>query len=186
MNVGRVIRSTYLLYFSKPPADRVLFKAIQGQPIRSIVELGIGFSGRTRRLIEVARWRADNLPLRYTGIDLFEARPASQAGKSLKEAFAELRLPGIRAQLVPGDPNSALRRVCNSLTDTDLLLISADQDRDSLAQAWAWVPRMLTPRSLIFIEESGSQPGQCVWRRLRLEEIQKLASQASRALRRAA
>ena len=186
LNVGGLLRSSYLLYFSNPAADRVLFKAMKDRPIRSIVELGIGFSGRTKRLFEVAAWQRHSEPLRYTGIDLFEARPASNPGLSLKAAFADLRLPDVKVQLVPGDPQMALRRVCNSLTGTDLLLIAADQDRASLAQAWTWVPRMLTAESLIFLEEAGPQPHKNQWRQLQVEEVSKLAAEASRSLRRAA
>jgi hypothetical protein len=181
-----LIRSAYLLYFSQPAGDRALFKALKARPVSSIVELGIGFSGRTKRLFEVAAWRRENLPIRYTGIDLFEARPAANAGLSLKAAFAELRVPDVRVQLVPGEPHVALRRVANSLTDTDLLLISADQDAAALAQAWTWMPRMLTAESLIFQEQPGAQTKSSVWKQLSLPEIQQFAARAGRASRRAA
>ncbi len=154
--------------------------------VRSIVELGIGFSGRMKRLLEVAAWKGDSRPLRYTGIDLFEARATNQVGMSLKEAFAELRLSDVKVQLVPGDPNMALRRVANSLTGTDLLLVSANQEADSLAAAWNWVPRMLTDTSLVFIEEPAAKPGAMVWRQLPVEEVRKLGAAAGRSLRRAA
>ena len=131
-------------------------------------------------------WKEDAPPLRYTGIDLFEARPAGQSGMSLKEAYAEFRLPDVKIQLVPGDPNMALRRVANSLTGTDLLLVSANQDRDSLSAAWNWVPRMLTDTSLVFVEEAGAKPGTTVWKQVTVEEVRKLGASAGRSLRRAA
>jgi hypothetical protein len=186
LSVGSLIRSAYLLYFSQPAGDRVLFKAMKKRPIRSIVELGISSTGRTKRLLEVAAWNCGTEPLRYAGIDLFEARPAGKPGPSLKAAFADLRLPDVKVQLVPGEPHLALRRVANSLTGTDLLLIAADQDAASLAQAWTWMPRMLTPESLIFREEAGTQAGTTIWRPLTLEDVQKLAAETGRALRRAA
>jgi hypothetical protein len=154
--------------------------------VRSIVELGIGFSGRTKRLLEVAGWGTSSQPLRYTGIDLFEARPAEQPGMTLKEAFAAFRSPDVKVQLVPGDPNMALRRVANSLTDTDLLLVSAGQDKDSLAAAWAWVPRMLTDKSLVYIEQPASKPGTTAWKQLTVDEVRKLGASAGRSQRRAA
>lgn len=186
MSVTRLLRSSYLLYFSQPAGDRILWKAISKRGVRSIVELGIGFSGRTKRLLEVAAWKEDAQPLRYTGIDLFEARPAGKPGMSLKEAYAEFRVPDVKIQLVPGDPNMALRRVANSLTDTDLLLVSLNQDRDSLAAAWNWVPRMLTERSLVFLEKPGPKAGSTTWKQLSVEEVKKLAASAGRSLRRAA
>lgn len=186
MSVSRLLRSAYLLYFSQPAGERVLWKAIQRGGVHSIVELGIGFSGRTKRLLEVAGWKADSQPLKYTGIDLFEARPAGQKGLSLKEAYAELRLPDVKVQLVPGDPNMALRRVANSLTGTHLLLVSANQDAESLAAAWNWVPRMLTDQSLVFVEEAGARPGTIVWKQIPVAEVRKLAASAGKSLRRAA
>jgi len=186
LSVIRLLRSAYLLYFSQPSGDRVLWNAIKRSGARSIVELGIGFSGRTKRLLEVAGWKARSEPLRYTGIDLFEARPADQPGMSLKEAYAEFRQPDVKIQLVPGDPNMALRRVANSLTGTDLLLVSANQDRDSLAAAWNWMPRMLTDASLVLVEEAGAKPGTTVWKQVSVEDVRKLGASAGRSLRRAA
>jgi hypothetical protein len=186
LSVGRLLRSLYLRYWSQPAADRALFKAIHSQPIRSIVELGIGLEGRTQRVLEVCLWHKGSEPLRYTGIDLFEARPAGQSRLTLKEAFARLREPGVRVQLVPGDPHAALRQVANSLAGTDLLLIAADQDRESLMRAWPWMPRMLSPTSLVFQEEAGAKviPGH--WRKLSVEDVRKLAAEAGKSLRRAA
>ena len=105
---------------------------------------------------------------------------------SLKEAYAEFRLPDVKVQLVPGDPNMALRRVANSLSGTDLLLISINQDRDSLAAAWNWVPRMLTESSLVFVEEAGAKSGTTAWKQLSVEDVRKLGATAGRSLRRAA
>lgn len=185
MSVGSLLRSSYLLYFSQPAADRALYKALQARPIRSIVELGIALHGRTPRLLEVAARRSDCLPLRYTGIDLFEGRTGSTSGPSLKQAHAALRLPDVQVQLVPGDPQAALARVANALARTDLLIIAADQDRESLARAWNWLPRMLTPESLVFLEERGEKAG-TTWRRIPLTEVQQLAARAGRLSRRAA
>ena len=185
MSVGNLLRSSYLLYFSQPAADRALLKAVQAQPVRSIVELGLSLESRTPRLLEVAAWRSECLPLRYTGIDLFEGRGKASAGLTLKQAHTKLRLPNVRVQLVPGDPQTALSRVANSLAGTDLVVIGADQDRDSLARAWHWLPRMLTPQSQVFMEESAGKGGSS-WRRVPLAEIQQLAAAAGRLMRRVA
>jgi nucleotide-binding universal stress UspA family protein len=185
LSVGSLLRSAYLLHFSQPAADRALYKALRAKPIRSIVELGISLTDRTRRLLEVAAWRSECLPLRYTGIDLFEGRGGTAPGLTLKQAHAALRLPNVRVQLVPGDPHAALARVANALTGTDLLVIAANQDRESLALAWSWLPRMLTPKSLVFLEESSGKAG-VAWRQIPLAEVQQLAARAGRLSRRAA
>lgn len=186
MSAGSLIRSTYLLYLSQPAADRPLYKAIKGRRIRSVVEIGIPPGERTARLLEVAAWLPENLPLRYTGIDPFELRPQGQPRLALKEAFHRLRFPGVRVQLVPGDPHSALSRCANSLSQTDLLLISANQDQAALERAWLFVPRMLHAESLIFVQDGDPQSGKTSYRQLRLLDVERLAATASRNLRRAA
>ena len=185
-----MISSTWLLYFSQPAADRGLYGGVKGKSIRSVVEIGIGSGLRTQRLLEVLSWRADNLPLRYTGIDLFEARPQDQPGLSLKQAFHDLRPKHVTVKLVPGDPYSALLRVANSLAGTDLVIISADQDQESLERAWTYLPRILHNDSLIFREacESkpvGKAPAKSSYQKLTLLEIQRLAAASARAQRRA-
>ena len=186
MSAGSLIRSTWLLYFSQPAPDRFLYKAVKGKSIKSVVEIGIGSGVRTQRLLEVLAWNAANLPLKYTGVDLFEARPQSQPGLALKQAFHDLRRPDVQVKLVPGDPYDAMVRAANSLAGTDLLIISADQDRASLERAWTYMPRMLHAGSLIFQEDGDAKTGKSSYRRLSLLDIQRNAAVASRALRRAA
>jgi hypothetical protein len=186
LSLGSLLRSFWLLYFSKPASDRKLYQSVRAKAVRSIVELGVGLPLRTPRLLQFAAGKASSEPIRYCGIDLFEARPSGQPALSLKQAFSALQFPSIRVQLVPGDPYTALRRVANSLTGTDLLLIAATHDQDSLARAWTWMPRMLTASSLIFLEQLGAQPGTTVWKELPLADVQRLAAESSKSLRRAA
>ena len=186
MTVGSLIRSTWLLYFSQPAPDRFLYKAIKGKVIRSVVEIGIGNGLRTQRMLEVLLWQRTNEPLKYTGIDLFEARSGTQPGLPLKAAFQDLRRPGVQVKLVPGDPYNALIRAANGLVGTDLLLISADQDRESLERAWTYMPRMLHTGSLIVEEDSDPKSGKTSYRRLTLLDVQRNAAVTSRGKRRAA
>ncbi len=186
MSAGSLIRSTWLLYFSQPAPDRFLYKAVKGKSIHSVVEIGIGGGLRTQRIFEVLSWQVAKEPLKYTGIDLFEARPQHQIGLSLKAAFHDLRRPGVQVKLVPGDPYNALVRAANGLAGTDLLIISADQDRDSLQRAWTYMPRMLHTGSLIFQEDGDPKTGKTSYRRLTLLDVQRNAAVASRAMRRAA
>ena len=150
------------------------------------MEIGIGNGLRTQRMLEVLSWRPENLPLKYTGIDLFEARPQNQPGLALKRAFHDLRRPGVQIKLVPGDPYEALVNAANGLGGTDLLIISADQDRASLKRAWTYMPRMLHAGSLIYQEDGDAKTGKTSYRRLTLLDIQRSAAIARRALRRAA
>ena len=186
MSAGKFLRKLYLFYFSQPAADRQIFRAVRSRTIRSIVELGIGPLSRTQRILEIASWRPESEPLRYTGIDLFDARPADQPPLALKQAHATLQVPNFRVQLVPGTPDVALKRVANSLAHTDLLLIDGSHDARTLAQTWNWIPRMLTGDSLVFWQQPGAKAGQTQWKPLTIVEIQQLAVAAGKEARRAA
>lgn len=181
-----LLRYCYLAYFSRPKSERALYEAVRKAKAASIVELGIGSAQRATRLIEVAqRYRPDAV-VRYTGIDLFEARDVASGGLSLKQAHQVLGDRGAKVQLVPGDPFAALSRVANTLTGTDLLLISADQERTALAKAWFYVPRMLHERSLVYVEEQAAK-GELALRLLAPTEVAALAAAASvRSAKRAA
>ncbi len=147
-----LLKYLHLAYLSRPREERPLYRAIRRLRPRSIVEIGIGNGLRATRLIDVAMRYNKLHTIRYTGIDLFEARPPEQSGLSLKRAYQLLNSRGAKVQLLPGDPFSVLSRRANALSGTDMLLISNDQDEDSLGQAWFYVPRMLHERSLIFVQ----------------------------------
>ena len=178
--LGRWVRRLWTYYFSTPVADRPLHQPLAGKAIRSLVEIGVPDVRRTLRLWDLLAERPENLPLKYTGIDLFDARLSTQPPLPLKQAFAELRRDGIQVKLVPGDPQSALHRVANSLMGTDLLIVSANLDAASLAKAWTWMPRMLHAGTIIF-QESAAADGQSTWQRLSIVEIQQRARSVKRA-----
>lgn len=149
-----LLQHIYLAYFSQPASDRILYRLIRRQRIQRIVEIGVGRAVRSRRLIVAAQGASGTRAVRYTGIDLFEARPAGAlAGLSLKETYRLLKPTGAQTQLVPGDPLAALARIANALTGTQLLIISADQEPTDLERAWFYLPRLLDARSLVFCEQ---------------------------------
>lgn len=181
----------YALYahLSRPVADRAIYRTLHKSPgqkparqaIRTLVELGIGKGRRTERMLEVAQRYAPAESIRYTGVDLFEARAKNSPGMSLKEAFRWSKTLGVKAELIPGDPLSALARAANRLTGTDLVIIAADQDREALAQAWFYIPRMLTSHSIVLLEESDGETTS--FRAVPRQEIESLASTGSAARR---
>lgn len=182
-----MLRYYYLTWFSQPVADRPLYQTVAKRPLRSIVELGVGNAVRAKRLLEMAiKPQHTAEPLRYTGIDLFEARDKKSPGLTLKEAYSQLKTDHVKLQLLPGDPLSALSRSANSLAGTDVLIISFDQVGDSLEQAWRFVPRMLHASSLVYLEREGKKAGETRFELLPLTEISRLATQARRATRHAA
>lgn len=174
MAAAGLLKSIYLRYFSQPVAERILYRAIARHKFSRIVELGIGQGVRTRRIIELAVGGRPQ-EVRYTGIDLFEARDAASPGLTLKAAHQQLRPLGAKVQLVPGDSFSALARVANSLSGTQLLIVSADQDPQSLERAWFYVPRMLADDARIFLQRRDGGAAETVFEEMKRGEILTMA-----------
>lgn len=186
MSAFNWFRNLHLSYFSKPVADRSLYRAIRRQPPKSLVEIGVGNGKRTGLLLEFMLAVHPAADVRYAGVDLFEARPAESPGLALKQAHALLKPLGVKTQLVPGDPHSALARCANSLREIDWLVISPDVDAESLAKAWTFIPRMLYAGSKVWTTEAGANGGAGMFRELTKEEIERKVEQQQKASRRAA
>ncbi|HTN77901.1 MAG TPA: hypothetical protein VL096_21735 [Pirellulaceae bacterium] len=154
--------------------------------MQTIVEVGVGQLGRSRKMLEFAAEKSPLENLKFAGIDLFESRVDTASGVELKAAHRELKPLCGKLQLIPGDVYSALARSANSLTKTDLLIFSAGLDADSLAKAWFYVPRMLHDQSLVFLEEPTAKAGETQFRQLKRLEIEQFASTAAKSMRRAA
>ncbi|HEX4145219.1 MAG TPA: hypothetical protein VHY91_17055 [Pirellulales bacterium] len=154
---ARRIAYLYLAYFSKPVCDRILYRAIHRHRWQRILEIGVGSGRRALRMLDVASRRHAKDDLFYVGIDEFEARPATCPGLSLKEAHRQFKARQFKAQLLPGDPYSTLVRAANGLRNIDLVVISADQNAASLAQAWLYLPRMLHATSVVYQQQIGPE-----------------------------
>ncbi len=185
MAILRQLKCFCVANFSRPASHRCVYRAIRRGRFASIVELGIGNGSRAFRMIQLAMAGGENV--RYTGIDEFELRgPERGEGLTLKRAYQCLRATGAAIQLVPGDPLSALSRAANSLTGTDLVVVSADVDAPSLRSAWRFVPRMLHRSSLVYLEEPDPRGGGLRLVRLSAGEVGRLAEVYQAQHRRAA
>jgi hypothetical protein len=170
------LKYLYLAYFSKPIGDRVVYRAIGRRKARKILEIGVGPSSRTLRMIDLARRGGGGEAVRYVAVDLFEARAAeSTRGLSLKETHRLLKPTGAQVQLIPGDPAQALARSANALQNMDLVLISADHTEQSLSGAWFYLPRMLHATSQVFLESRLPEGPSTSLKLLTAAEIEALA-----------
>lgn len=175
LSVTSCLRLQYLTRFSKPAADRILYRAAHQQPPRRILEVGIGTAGRALRILEVIAMHGPVGPVSYTGVDLFESRTAAHTpGLTLKKAHQVLRSTGAKIRLLPGDPFSVFSRHANMLGTFDFVLISAEP----LDGAWFYLPRMLEEECRVFWEESCGGTGG--FREVSMTEIQKLACAGQR------
>lgn len=176
MSIISRVRLFYLCYFSKPIADRPIYRAIRRLRPKKIVELGIGDASRAVRMIEVAQRAASQLDIHYVGMDLFEGRPTTDGPSlTLKTAHQLLRGTDARVQLVPGNPSDTIIRLANSLGQVDLLIVPAELESASFARVWFFVPRILHKRSVVFVEER-SCDGQRVLRQKPRGEVDELAA----------
>lgn len=175
MSIISQLRLLYLCYFSKPVAERPIYRAIRRHRVQKIVELGVADGRRALRMIEVAGFAASRSDVHYVGMDLFEDRPHSAGpGMSLKATHQLLRKTGARVQLMPGIPSDGLMRLANALGKVDLLIVPTELDSASSAHVWFFVPRMLHKQSLVFVE--GKSPdGQPLLRAKPRDEIDRLA-----------
>lgn len=186
MSAANRIKYAYYAYLAKPKSERKLYREIRRRRPQRIVELGLSRTQRSQRMLQVAARYATG-PVEYTGIDLFEARGGGPEALSLKQAHQLLKPMASRVRLLPGDPFSALSAASNMLVGTDLLIISADQDLESLNKAWFYVPRMLTTSTLVLHEQpcEGELPETQLVQISRME-IESLAAIQTKARRRAA
>jgi hypothetical protein len=145
----------------------------------------MGSGERALKMIRLAALKNAPHQIDYAGIDLFDARSSNDGpGLTVKEAYRKLVTTGARIRLVPGDPLTALSRVANELLESDLVIVSAGLDAESLLKAWFFLPRMLHAGSHVFVEERDDREGRTSLRLLTSAEIAQRA--APDAFRRAA
>jgi hypothetical protein len=174
------IRRVWLTRFSKPAADRTLYRHLFSVAPRRIMEVGIDVN-RTAALLRVAAASAPGDGLHYVGLDRFEGRLATEpAGPTLKQAHQALHRLA-KVQLVPGNADASLARLCNHLGVFDMVLIAAVTDERHLERSWFFIQRITNAKTLV-LRETGSGADRS-WQVVPKTEIDGLASRA--VLRRA-
>lgn len=160
MSLVSKLKHFYLLHFSQPAGDRPLYKWAEQHLPRSILQIGVGDAERTIRLLQAMGTKRPANEIHFTGIDLFESRPATDpTRRTLRDTYKRLKTLGLSVRLLPGDPYMALQHAANTLNNIDLVIISADQDPASLSKAWHYLPRTLHGRTQIFHERPSKTPG---------------------------
>ncbi len=151
MSKASFFRYLKLTRCSQPAHLRELYRAIVQRGARRIVEIGVGDGSRAQAMMSLSLRAEADKPAKYTGIDLFEARD-SENPLSLKQAHTLLRNDNFEVRLVPGDTAAALKRSANELRGTDMIVVSADVDPQSLDAVRHLLPRMLHKDSQVWIE----------------------------------
>jgi hypothetical protein len=179
------LRLFFLLHFSKPASDRLVYRELRKKKARKIVEIGMGgaqgnAAQRAIQAVNVLKSFHAAADIHYTGIDQFEARIIDDGPRlTLRDAHRVLKATGARVQLVPGAAGEALSRVANGLKEIDAVIISADQSLEQMAQAWFYLPRMIHDATLFF-QEGVSSTGVTTMQLLSRDEIARLTVQGRR------
>jgi len=166
-------------YFSSPKSDRLIYRVVQRQAATRLVEIGMDNICRSCRLIWQAQFASSGSGIEYTALDPFDSRPPEWPPLKLIETHRQLCRTGAKIKLVPGDTNSAIARVANSLLNSDLILIDLGRELPGQAQLWFYLPRMLHDRSLVF-HRAATGSGKFYWKRLSIEKIRMLHAAAIR------
>jgi len=175
----------WLSRFSKPAGERSVYRLIQRSQPKRILELGLGTLVRSERVLALAGAVAADAPVHYVGLDRFEGRlPTDPPGVSLKQAHQRLHSLA-RVQLVPGNVDSSLSRLCNHLGVFDLVLVSIDNDARHLERSWFFIQRLVNAKTTVLVEVAGGAAGgTTVWKAVDKQRIDELAGKA--VLKRAA
>ena len=100
---------------------------------------------------------------------------------TLKQAHQRLHSLA-RVQLVPGNVDTSLSKLCNHLGAFDLVLISADNDPRYVDRCWFFIQRIITLQTVIFAESRAGSGG--AWTSIPKARVDELA--AKTVLKRAA
>ncbi len=185
MRVKDLVGTMFLCWFSRPVEERPLYRMIRKHRIRAIVEVGIRDLAGSQRLIRLAQQGGES-PVRYTGIDLFDARPSDQPHLTLKEAHRTLSRCGAVVRLIPGSAASVLATHANQLAGTQLLLIRTVGEPHDLGRAWYYVPRMLAAPGLTFVQSGAAAGPSATFRQVTSDEMDRWVLAAARPERSAA
>jgi len=142
-----------MTWLSKPAPDRLIYKLIKQRQVRSFVEIGLGDGNRCSNMIAVAQKFNADAKIKYTGVDLFDAREEDQSPLKLIEMHRKLNAVDAKTQLVPGDLASALPRIANAHVRTDMVIISAGFEDEDFEATQMFLPRMLHPSSIVLIQD---------------------------------
>ncbi len=166
----------WLTWLSKPAGERPIYRLIRGHNPKRILELGVGTLERTARVLSFARSSGGD-QVHYVGLDRFEGRlPSDPPGVTLKAAHQRLNALG-RVQLVPGNVDTSLARLCNHLGVFDLVLVAANNDPRHLERSWFFIQRLTNATTTVLVETAdGAKAGTTVWKAIDKRRVDELAA----------
>lgn len=145
------LQKIYWTRFSKPATERALIKFLIEQPVSSILEIGVGDGTRMQRIAKLVQSESSNDPVRYIGVDEFEASPEGRVHLKLKQAHQLSAQLGFKASLMPGAAAQSVMRVAHKFGASDLIIIDGGIDplNPTLGPIGTWLNRLAHNRSTV-------------------------------------
>ena len=153
-NMGTTMKffqSFYLTHFSKPASLRAIYRHIQSEHPRKVLEIGIQRAERTLNIIQILiKYCGEKSDVHYCCIDPFEARTlADGPGLSLRKTHRLIHPFGIQTRLVPLPPANAIRQLHlnRQIEKVDLVVIATPDVK--------WLPGCMTSLGELIHESAG-------------------------------
>ncbi|MCL2623297.1 MAG: hypothetical protein FWD31_06475 [Planctomycetaceae bacterium] len=150
----KIFQSFYLTHFTKPASHRAIYRHIQSEHPRKVLEIGIQRAERTRTMLQMLiKYCGEKSDVHYCCIDPFEARtPNDGPGLSLRKTHRFISQFGIKSRLIPGTPHSAVRQLhLNRLIVKVDLAIFAMPDMQWLPPCMASLRELIHESAGIFV-----------------------------------
>ena len=147
----KFFQTFYLTHFSKPASHRAIYRYIQSEHPRKVLEIGIQRAERTMTLLPMLlKYCGEKSDVHYCCVDPFESRtPADGPGLSLRKAHRLISQFEIKSRLVPSSPVSAVKQLhLNRLIEkVDLVVIATPETQ--------WLSSCMTSLRELIHESAG-------------------------------
>ena len=150
----KFFQTFYLTHFSKPISYRAIYRHIQSEHPRKVLEIGIQRAERTRIMLQLLlQYCGEKSDVHYCCIDPFESRtPIDGPGLSLRKAHRIISPFGIQSRLIPSTPESAVWQLhLNRLIEKVDLAIIATPDLTWLTTSMASLRELIHESAGIFV-----------------------------------
>ena len=147
----KFFQTFYLTHFSKPVSHRAIYRFIQSEHPRKVLEIGIQRAERTLNMLQVLlKYCGEKSDVSYCCVDPFEARtPTDGPGLSLRKTHRLLSKFEIHMRLIPLMPADAIKQLhLNRLVEKADLVVIAMPDME-------WLPECLTSLTELIHESAG-------------------------------
>jgi phosphatidylinositol alpha-1,6-mannosyltransferase len=157
----KIFKKLYHMLFSKEPQRyKYLFRIIENNRCKRIMEIGTWNGTHALQMIESAKKNFPANEIEYYGFDLFE----SLDDKMLLEEFSKLPPPfetvrdklertNARVHLYKGNTKEVLPRVINELTEMDFVFIDGGHSIETIENDWKYVQKVMGEKTIVIFDD---------------------------------